>query len=99
MRGQPRRVVVYTTAWCGDCRRAKRYLDEHGVAYEEVDIERDPEAAERVVQWSGGCRTVPTFDIDGQIIVDWDRRAVARALGLDEGASGRELSDREASPA
>ena len=99
MRGQPRRVVVYTTTWCGDCRRAKRYLDEHGIVYEEVDIERDPEAAERVVRWSGGYRTVPTFDIDGQIIVDWDRRAVARVLGLDEGASSRELSDREASPA
>lgn len=77
-----RRVTVYTTSWCPDCRVAKRYLDTKGVTYEEVNIERTPGAAERVEAWSGGYRTVPTFDIDGTVVVDFDRHALDRALAL-----------------
>lgn len=75
-----KRVVVYTTSWCAECRAAKRYLDAKGVPYEEVNIERTPGAAERVEQWSGGYRTVPTFDIDGTVIVDFNRKALDAAL-------------------
>lgn len=78
----PKRVIMYTTSWCPDCRAAKRYLDQRGVAYAEVNIERTPGAAERVMAWSGGYRTVPTFDIDGRIVVDFDRAALDEALGV-----------------
>lgn len=76
----PKRVIMYTTSWCPDCRVAKRYLDGRGVAYEEVNIEQTPGAAEQVERWSGGYRTVPTFDIDGQVVVDFDRAALDKAL-------------------
>lgn len=76
----PKRVIMYTTSWCPDCRAAKRYLDGRGVAYEEVNIEQTPGAAEQVERWSGGYRTVPTFDIDGQVVVDFDRAALDKAL-------------------
>lgn len=73
-------VIMYTTTWCGDCHAAKRYLDSRGVAYHEVNIEDTPGAAEQVMRWSGGYRTVPTFDINGTIVVDFDRRALERVL-------------------
>lgn len=75
-----KKVIVYTTSWCPDCRVAKRYLTNRGIAYEEINIEQTPGAAERVERWSGGYRTVPTFDIAGTIVVDFDRRALDAAL-------------------
>lgn len=73
-------VIMYTTSWCPDCWVAKRYLDNRGVKYQEINIEETPGAAQRVEQWSGGYRTVPTFDIDGRIVVDFNRRELDRAL-------------------
>ena len=37
-----KKIVIYTTPWCGDCKAAKRFLGERGIAYEEIDIERHP---------------------------------------------------------
>jgi mycoredoxin len=53
-------VTIYTTPWCGYCIRLKGQLDRAGVAYEEVDIEQQPDAADFVMQVNGGNRTVPT---------------------------------------
>lgn len=55
-----------STSWCPDCYRAKRFLRDHGVVYEEVDIERDPTAAALVMKRNEGKRPAPTFDIEGQ---------------------------------
>lgn len=51
---------MYTTSWCGFCRRLKLQLDEAGIGYREIDIEREPDAAEFVERANGGNRTVPT---------------------------------------
>ena len=53
-------MTVYSTTWCGYCTRLKRQLDREGIAYEAVDIELDPAAAERVMSVNGGNQTVPT---------------------------------------
>ena len=53
-------VTMYTTTWCGYCRQLKRQLDEQGVAYTEVNIEKTPGAAEFVMSVNGGNQTVPT---------------------------------------
>ena len=63
-----KRIVVYTTTWCRDCKAAKRFLEERGVPYEEVDIERRPEAAEIVMTLNDGMRKVPTLDVEGTIV-------------------------------
>jgi mycoredoxin len=63
-----KKIVVYTTQWCGDCIVAKRFLGERGIAYEEVDIEQDPEAAEIVMRHNDGMRKVPTLDIEGTFV-------------------------------
>jgi mycoredoxin len=53
-------VTMYSTTWCGYCRRLKLQMDQAGIEYTEVDIERDPEAAAYVEGVNGGNRTVPT---------------------------------------
>ncbi len=54
-------VTMYTTPWCGYCHRLKGQLDREGIAYDLVDIEQHPAAAELVMQVNGGNQTVPTL--------------------------------------
>jgi mycoredoxin len=72
-----KKIVVYTTPWCRDCTDAKRFFEERGIAYEEVDIEQHPEAAEIVMRLNDGMRMVPTLDVEG-IIVSGDKFNAAR---------------------
>ena len=51
---------MYTTTWCGYCNRLKTMLKADGIAYDEVDIEHDPAAADFVGSVNGGNQTVPT---------------------------------------
>ena len=53
-------VTMYSTVWCGYCRRLKGQLERAGIGYVEVDIENDPEATELVMSVNGGNQTVPT---------------------------------------
>ncbi len=53
-------ITIYTTSWCGDCVAAKAYLDAHGYAYDEVNIEEDEAAMQLVVELNDGRRSVPT---------------------------------------
>jgi mycoredoxin len=53
-------VTMYSTTWCGYCRRLKTQLDSAGIGYTEVNIEESPEAAAFVEQVNGGNQTVPT---------------------------------------
>lgn len=57
----PGTVTMFTTTWCGYCRRLKSQMESAGVAYTEVDVEQAPEAAALVEQVNGGNRTVPTL--------------------------------------
>jgi mycoredoxin len=61
------KVTVYTSFWCPDCREAKRFLQRHSIAFEEVDIEKTPGAADEVVKRTGK-RAIPQFVIDGEWI-------------------------------
>ncbi len=62
------KVEIYTTMWCGFCARAKRLLDEKGVAYTEIDVTMDPEKREEMTRRAEGRRTVPQIFIDGRPI-------------------------------
>ncbi|HWV76467.1 MAG TPA: mycoredoxin [Isoptericola sp.] len=57
---EPGTVTMYSTAWCGYCRRLRTQLDSEGIGYTVIDIEEQPETAEFVEQVNGGNRTVPT---------------------------------------
>lgn len=54
------RLTMYTTRWCGFCRRLKSQLAREGIDVVEIDIEQDPAAAEYVMSVNGGNQTVPT---------------------------------------
>jgi mycoredoxin len=53
--------TMYTTSWCGYCRRLKSQLDREGIEYDVVDIEQQPEAAAIVESANNGNQTVPTL--------------------------------------
>ena len=77
------RVRMYSTTWCGDCRRSKRLLDTHGVPYEEVNIEHSPDAVREVMELNNGYRSVPTILIEnGPVLVEPSDRELATALGI-----------------
>jgi glutaredoxin len=71
-------VIMYCTSWCPACRRARRFFDGHGVSYAEIDINKMPEARERLRQLTGGVLTTPTFEVHGEVIVDFRRDQVKR---------------------
>lgn len=73
-------VVVYTTKWCPGCQVAKLYLKSKRIAFQELDIEEVPGAAEQVMKLARGYRTVPTFVIGDSVVVDWSQRRVDAAL-------------------
>ena len=54
-------LTMYTTIWCGFCRRLKNQLAREGIEVAEVDIERDQAAADYVMSVNGGNQTVPTI--------------------------------------
>ena len=56
----PTTVTMYSTTWCGYCRRLKTQLERNGISYVEVDIEQTPSAADFVMSINGGNQTVPT---------------------------------------
>ena len=78
-------IKMYTTTWCSDCHRAKQYLNEHGIAYEEINIEEQGGAAERVMQINNGKRKVPTFEVNGRAfdLSPYDERKLRTELNLD----------------
>jgi mycoredoxin len=57
----PESLTMYTTRWCGFCRRLKAQLAREGIDVREVDIEADPDAADYVMSVNGGNQTVPTI--------------------------------------
>ena len=61
------RVVMYTTPWCGYCRRAKTLLDGKGIPFEEIDLDADPAFRQTLFDLTGGW-TVPQILIDGRPI-------------------------------
>ncbi len=72
---------MYSTTWCGYCRRLKLQLDQAGIEYVEVNIERDPDAAAYVESVNGGNQTVPTVRFaDGAALTNPPFAAVAEKV-------------------
>ena len=77
-------LTVYTTSWCPDSRRAKAFLNRHGVPFREVDIEAVKKAARPVRRLNRGARLVPTLVFpDGSALAVPGDRALAARLGVD----------------
>ncbi|KPJ65518.1 MAG: glutaredoxin [Coxiella sp. DG_40] len=72
-------VIVYSGASCSACGAAKSYLRRRGIRFRNIDISRDPHAAERLVQRTGRM-AVPQIFIDGHLIVGFDQAKIDRLL-------------------
>jgi len=76
-------IVVYSTTWCPDCKRAKKFFGEQRIPYINIDIEEDGPALELVQEINGGKRVVPTIIFpDGDILVEPSNAQLAAKLGL-----------------
>jgi glutaredoxin len=77
-------ITMYSTAWCPDCRRAKNFLKERGIAFREVNIEEDPEGEEIVIKANDGKRKVPTLEVAGRYfaVSPFDAEQLAEELNI-----------------
>lgn len=74
-------VKVYSTPTCPYCIRAKQFLKENNIAYEDYDVAQDPAKGQEMIDKSGQMG-VPVLDIEGTIIVGFDKERIKQALGL-----------------
>ncbi len=74
-------VKVYTTPTCPWCMRVKQFLKENNIAFEDIDVSRNRAAAEEMIMKSGQMG-VPVIDVDGEIIIGFDKERLEKVLGL-----------------
>ena len=74
-------VTMYSTTWCGYCRRLKRQFEEAGISFREVDLDEESHHGDRIASHTGGYRTVPTIEVEGRLLVNPTIKEVQSALG------------------
>ena len=78
---QDEKVIIYSTTWCAFCKTEKQYLDSKGVKYTVKDVEEDKAAYEELMSKNGGqFQGVPVTDIDGELILGFDRRKIDEVI-------------------
>jgi mycoredoxin len=76
-------LKVYANDWCFDCRRVKRFLTDEKISYEWIDIDRDKQAEQYVIQVNRGMRSVPTILFpDGTTLTEPSNAQLSQKLGL-----------------
>ncbi len=76
-----KKVILYSTPSCPYCVMAKEFLEENKVKFEYIDVNENQQAAEEMVEKSVQM-SLPVIDVDGTIIIGFDRNALKKALGL-----------------
>jgi mycoredoxin len=77
-------VVMYCRSWCGDCARARRWLEARDIPYIEVDVETDSDAHARAAAHNEGRLHTPTFEIGDGVCVDFHPDQLCELLGIPE---------------
>jgi glutaredoxin 3 len=72
-------IIVYSADWCAFCHAAKQYFDKIGVKYEERNVEEEPKFMHEAIEKSGQMG-IPVIDINGEIIVGFDRPRIDAAI-------------------
>ena len=75
------KVTVYSTPSCPYCIKAKEFLTSNNIEFENIDVSADQEKAQEMIDKSGQMG-VPVIDIDGEMIVGFDKEKITKALGL-----------------
>ncbi|MBI2056165.1 MAG: glutathione S-transferase N-terminal domain-containing protein [Candidatus Sungbacteria bacterium] len=75
------KVTIYTTPTCVYCKMTKVFFKENNVQYEEKDVSADRAAADEMIKKSGQMG-VPVIDVDGQILIGFDKEGLSRLLNI-----------------
>ncbi|MDP3764119.1 MAG: glutaredoxin domain-containing protein [bacterium] len=74
-------IKIYSTPTCAYCHAEKEFLREHNIEFQDLDVFSDAKAREEMIQKTGQLG-VPVTDIDGKIIIGFDRAKISQLLGL-----------------
>lgn len=75
------KITVYSTPTCSYCTLAKDYFKDHNFEYSEIDVSKDKDSAEKMINKSGQM-SVPQIEIDGELIVGFDKEKIDKALKI-----------------
>lgn len=79
---QDPQVIMYCRSWCGDCRRARAWLEANDIPFIEIDVERDSDAHSRAASHNEGRLHTPTFEIGEDVCVDFKPDTLKELLGM-----------------
>jgi glutaredoxin-like YruB-family protein len=74
-------IVIYSTPTCHFCHMAKDFLSEHNVPFTDYNVQTDLEKRAEMAEKSGGM-AVPVIDVDGEVMVGFDRDRLAQLAGI-----------------
>jgi len=78
-----RKVRIFSTPTCPYCVTLKEYLKKQGISFEDIDVSQDDAALNEMIEKSGQMG-VPVVDIDGQIVVGFDKEKIIKLLNIKE---------------
>ena len=77
------KIIIYGADWCGDCLRARRFLNQFNIQYQWINIDRDQIGERYVLKVSKGMRSIPTIVFeDGSVLVEPSNLKLAQKLGI-----------------
>lgn len=80
------KILVYGVNWCGDCRRARQFLQQNNIIFDFVNIDYDKNGESFVIKTNKGMRSVPTIVFpDGTILIEPSNRQLAKQLNIPQG--------------
>lgn len=79
----PPKIIVYSTPACPYCLTLKEFLKQHNIEFEEIDVSKDKKAREEMIKKSGQMG-VPVVEIDGEIVVGFDKEKISKLLKINE---------------
>ncbi|HII71387.1 TPA: NrdH-redoxin [Candidatus Woesearchaeota archaeon] len=88
------KIKVYSTQTCPFCFKLKDFLKEKGVEYEDIDVSADDAAAQEMIKKSGQMG-VPQIEINGRIIVGFDKEAIEAELAKSDVGNGKQKEEEE----
>lgn len=78
---QKKMITIYTTTWCPDCKRSKKWMEDHKISYQEINIQEDEAAMEYVIKVNNGMQSIPTIVFpDGSILVEPTNRELEEKI-------------------
>lgn len=76
-------ITIYSTSWCGFCHAEADWLEEHNIPFEMKDIEADSAAKDELLEKiNGNFQGVPVTDVDGEIVLGFDRKKLSQLIGI-----------------